>query len=451
MRRALAVPKSSQCSSASGKSLFAVVDVRVDEGVVRLLVHARMAVAQVEGVLQQLLPVGADVQHDRERAVGVDPAGRGVDGEFALGDVDAADAPVADAQDRLTVGRHDQVDVAGPETGAAQRVLDLLGGVHGEIDSVRAAELVAVALDRGADGRGVDDRQHLAEVVADEPVEQHLVAVVQTGQIDVLGEVGGLRTVLRVGAHRLLVLGEGLRRHQAHQAQCRAFLRREGRAAVEPWIGEYGPARRGGLEAVFPGDPLGAHERSPVVGPRRRGRILGYAGMWMTSLISGSRRTGGMCVCVEIWAQGSGPRIAMFHPLTPTAPPEKAAFLRPRGFPGGPVAVGIAPAPYTAVGLRRGQVLREGLCIARRRPGFHAAGPDSPVPGSPPGRRPTADCQVRSSCWSSSSRCRTSRGISRWPPHIRARHSPHGAGMQPQQHHPTGCPSCIPPGMHRPR
>lgn len=319
---------------------------------------------------------------------------------------------------------------------------------------MRAAELVAVALDRGADGRGVDDRQHLAEVVADEPVEQHLVTVVQTGQIDVLGEVGGLRTVLRVGAHRLLVLGEGLRRHQAHQAQCRAFLRREGRAAVEPWIGEYGPARRGGLEAVFPGDPLGAHEWSPVVGPRRRGRILGYAGMWVTSLISGSRRTGGMRVesppraCMPPWVPARALPCSIRSPQWRHRRMPRSSALR------------VPPRP------RRRR--HRPHSVHRRRPPPRSGPPRRPLHRPPQARIPRRGPGLAGAGFSSGA---TAHGrlpgavialvllfetpdVSKNQP-MAASHSgstsPHGAGMQPQRHHPTGCPTRIPPGMHRPR
>ena len=73
----------------------------------------------------------------------VDAGGGGVDGELADGDLDAADALVADAEDALGVGRHQQVDVVGAQAGVAQRGLDLLGVVDRQVDPARAAELVA--------------------------------------------------------------------------------------------------------------------------------------------------------------------------------------------------------------------------------------------------------------------------------------------------------------------
>ena len=72
---------------------------------------------EVERVVEQLQVVGADVQDDGQGAAGVDAAGGGVDGEFADGDLDAADALIADAQDAFRVGGDQQVDVVGAETG----------------------------------------------------------------------------------------------------------------------------------------------------------------------------------------------------------------------------------------------------------------------------------------------------------------------------------------------
>ena len=56
-------------------------------------------------------------------------------------------------------------------------------------EAARPAEDVAVLLARPADGRRVDDRQELLEVLDQHPVEQRLVAVLERGQPDVALEV----------------------------------------------------------------------------------------------------------------------------------------------------------------------------------------------------------------------------------------------------------------------
>ena len=80
--------------------------------------------AQIARIGEQLLAVRAGVEAHRQHAIGVDPPGDRVDGELADRDVDPADPPVADAQDRLAVGGDDQVDVVRAQPGALERGID---------------------------------------------------------------------------------------------------------------------------------------------------------------------------------------------------------------------------------------------------------------------------------------------------------------------------------------
>ena len=57
-----------------------------------------------------------------------------------------------------------------------------------------------VLLHRHADRQIVDDGNHFAQVLGKQPVKQHLVAVVQGGQIDVLAQRIRQPLVLDVGA-----------------------------------------------------------------------------------------------------------------------------------------------------------------------------------------------------------------------------------------------------------
>lgn len=50
-----------------------------------------------------------------------------VEGQLAHGDLDAADTPVADAEDRFGVGAHDQVHVVRFEGEGFERLGDLVG------------------------------------------------------------------------------------------------------------------------------------------------------------------------------------------------------------------------------------------------------------------------------------------------------------------------------------
>ena len=182
-------------------------DVGVDQVVVPLVADPGVPGAEVHVVVEQLQVVGAHVQHDRQHPARVDAGGRGVHGELADGDLDPADTLVADAEDALGVGGDQQVNVIRPETGVAQGGFDVLRVVDRQVDAAGAAELLAEPLDRQADRRGVDDGQHLGDVLGEQPVEQHLVPIAEIGQVHPLPQVVGLLEVLGVDPAQLAFQG----------------------------------------------------------------------------------------------------------------------------------------------------------------------------------------------------------------------------------------------------
>ena len=104
--------------------------------------------------------------------------------------------------------------------------------------------------------RVVDDGQQLLEVVDQQPVVEHLVAVVQLVEEDVAGQVGGVGTQLAVGAVGLLTEGFHRRRQPADQSQLSSLLQGEGRAAVGERVGHDGGfVGHGFLLGVSP-DPI---------------------------------------------------------------------------------------------------------------------------------------------------------------------------------------------------
>jgi hypothetical protein len=253
-------------------------DVGVDEGVVALVAHPGMAVADIEGVVEERRVVGAGVEHDRDHPGGVDPGGRGVDGELADRDVDAAHPPVADPEDRLAVGGDDQVDV--PAGGAEVREggRDLVGMVDGEVHAGRPPVLAAVLADRLADRRRVDDREHLVEVVGEQPVVEDLVAVVEELEIDVAGERGRLGPVLRVGAARLLLEGEHRGGKEADEVERVALVVREGHPLVERGVVEDVDAAVGRLPGAVAGQVEAASHRTSSRCADRRGLSINPTG-----------------------------------------------------------------------------------------------------------------------------------------------------------------------------
>ena len=219
-----------------------------DEVVIALATDPRLTAADVQLLVEQGLVVRADIEHHRDDPSRVDAAGGGVDGELADGDLDSSDTPVADAQDAFGVGHHHQVDLVGREAVVPQRDLDVLRGVDGQVDTARTSVLVAEAADRLADRGRVDDRQHLLQVVCKQPEEQHLVAVPEQLEIDVLGQVRGLRLVLGVHPLELVLDRRHSPRQQPGQPQGGALLVRERGAAVDRPRGKHRTAAGRHLE-----------------------------------------------------------------------------------------------------------------------------------------------------------------------------------------------------------
>jgi hypothetical protein len=162
----------------------------LDELVVALTAHAGVLLTQIQVAVEQAEVVGADVDHHGDRAARMDAGRRGVHAQLADRDLDSPDALVADAEDALGVGDHNQIDVVRVQFEVSQRLLDEFGVVDGEEQAAGADVLVAEPFDRLTDGRGVDDRQHLFQVLAEQPVEQHLVAVTQLREVDELRQRG---------------------------------------------------------------------------------------------------------------------------------------------------------------------------------------------------------------------------------------------------------------------
>ena len=246
------------------------VDVGVDQRVVALPAHSRVPLAQVHLVVEQRQVVRPRVQDHRQHPARVDPRGGGVDRELADRDLDPAHALVPDPEDALGVRGHQQVNVLGAQPGVAQRDLDLLRMIHRQVHpAAGAAELVGEPLDRQPDGRGVDHRQHLLDVLGQQPVEQHLVAIPQVRQVHPLPQIARLLAVLGVGPAQLPVQRGHPGREQPGQPQLAALLQRERRPPVDRWHGQHRHTPGGDPRDVAVGrldqfvGSLG-HQRAPV-------------------------------------------------------------------------------------------------------------------------------------------------------------------------------------------
>ncbi len=216
---------------------------RVDELLVLRPAHARVAHAQVQGVVQPLLVVRPHVERDRERAVGGDARAEGVEAELADRNAHPARALVAQPQDPLAVGHHDHRRVG--DAGVQQDLLDAVPVLVGDVQAAAAPVDVGVLLARLAHHRGVDDRHHLVDVLEHQAVEQRLVAVLEARQVDELLEVGRLHLEVLVRPVELLVHGADGRRHQAEDVELVALPPREGGALVRVRVQQQPPSLQG--------------------------------------------------------------------------------------------------------------------------------------------------------------------------------------------------------------
>ena len=119
---------------------------------------AAVPLSEIERIVEQGLVVGADVERHRDAPPRMDTCRRGVHGELADRDLHAVHSPIADPQDLLGVGDHQQIDIFGSQTEGLERRPDVLGAVDREIHAPWAAVLMAVELDGLADGRVVHNR-----------------------------------------------------------------------------------------------------------------------------------------------------------------------------------------------------------------------------------------------------------------------------------------------------
>ena len=204
--------------------------------------EATVRQAQVQGIGEQGVVLRPDIQRDRQARRRRDARAGGVERELADGDAHPVGAQVAQAEDALAVGDHDDAHGRLPPVAHDRGDPSPVGGRDEQPPG--PAPDVAQALAGQADRRRVDDRHHLVDVVHDHPVEEPLVPVLERDEVDVLLEVGRLAAEVLQDLGDLLVLREDLRRQQPLQLQPLAFVRGEGRPLVERRVVQQ-PAARG--------------------------------------------------------------------------------------------------------------------------------------------------------------------------------------------------------------
>ena len=92
-----------------GEGLARSNDEFVHEFVVSRASQAFLPQADIIAIIEKILVVGADVQHDRQTVLRVDPGAGRIERKFADRDAHAVRAEVAEAKDALSVGDNDKL------------------------------------------------------------------------------------------------------------------------------------------------------------------------------------------------------------------------------------------------------------------------------------------------------------------------------------------------------
>ena len=168
---------------AAGPDLGHARHERLDQRVVGRTAHAGYPVAEIERIRQQRRVVGPDVQGDRQGQGRVDPAARRVQRQLPDRDGHPPGALVAQTEDPLVVGHHDEPDVL--VRALPQEVGDAVDVGGRDPGPARPPDDVAELLAGAPDSRRVDDRQELVKVLGQEPIEDRRVAILECCQADV--------------------------------------------------------------------------------------------------------------------------------------------------------------------------------------------------------------------------------------------------------------------------
>ena len=226
----------------------------LDERVVSFAANPFLPQAGVKRIRQKRFVVGADVNHHRQALRGMNSGARGVEREFADGNAHARSAEIAEAENALAVGDHNDFHVT--RRPVVQDFFHLPAIIAGNVKSARPAENMAELLTRPADRRRVNNRHQLFQIVHDHAIKQHFIPVLERDNLDVALQVAGFAAEVFHHAPCLLLHGLDMRRQQSAQTESVAFRLGERRAFVENRIMQpinalMGSERLGRLDFCF--------------------------------------------------------------------------------------------------------------------------------------------------------------------------------------------------------
>ena len=170
------------------------VDELVDEAVVLLATKPRLAVSDVELIVEQFCVVGADIQRDGDATLRMDSRRCCVQRKLPDGYPHTTSTLIANAEDAFVVGHHNDRRL---HHGACTENVGNPASVPGsDVDATLPSVDPRPVRTCKRDGRRVDDGDRVCQVVRDEPIEERFIAIHQAVQVNVLSDIGRLEVVL---------------------------------------------------------------------------------------------------------------------------------------------------------------------------------------------------------------------------------------------------------------
>src|SRR6202034_3423621 len=196
--------------------------------------HPLVLPADIKRIVEMLPVVSADVEDDRQCRRGMQSGAGGVERKLADRNAHAASALVAETENTFAVADDDGLDVVEAAIGEDAANIVLMRIAQKQASGL--AENMAESLAAQADGRRINDRHHLLDVLGQQRVKQGFVGILQTSEKGVLLDVGAQRTKRVVATHNLIVEFGNVRWQQSVKFELVALLLGKGRAFVEQGI-----------------------------------------------------------------------------------------------------------------------------------------------------------------------------------------------------------------------
>src|SRR3954447_22467113 len=167
----------------SWEDLHSRTDELFHEFVISRAAQPLLAQADVIGILQKLLVVGAHIEHHRQAQLRMYSGAGGIERELADWDAHPVRAKIAEAEDAFAVRNHDELRRVRP---VAKDLGDAAAVVRADEESAGTLKDVPEALAREPHRRRIYQGLNLFDIIANDPEEERLVAVVQGIQRDIL-------------------------------------------------------------------------------------------------------------------------------------------------------------------------------------------------------------------------------------------------------------------------